>query len=66
MLDLANNYNKALEDEDKMTPEQVYMIFPWFLVVLLGILIVNVEDWTMNNTGLYSGIAVALWPWSPH
>ena len=23
MLDLANNYNKALEEEDKMTPEQV-------------------------------------------
>merc|ERR1711970_406310 len=23
MLDLANNYNKALEDEDKMTPEQL-------------------------------------------
>merc|ERR1712203_1274080 len=23
MLDLANNYNKALEEEDKMTPEQL-------------------------------------------
>ena len=23
MLDLANNYNKALEDEEKMTPEQL-------------------------------------------
>ena len=34
MLDLANNYNKALEEEDKMTPEQVDPIFeeitrPW-------------------------------------
>ena len=23
MLDLANNYNKALEEEEKMTPEQL-------------------------------------------